>query len=451
MVTKYKYLLFIICGALLLMFDAVFNGFPIVYSDTATYLSSGFELETPFDRPITYGLFLRLSSLNGISFYATIFFQAMITSFLIFELTKLFIKQKTEMYGLVITAFLSFFTGLSWTVCQLIPDIFTAITLLSLVLILFGRFSFKKNLPFFILFFISAAMHMSHLLLFSLLLLSLIIFRKKILPIGVYKYRNADLSFLFILTLVTILTMGSALSKSRHVFFMGAMVEHGILKSYLEDNCNEAPYKLCAYKDSLPRYAYQFIWEKDNSPLYKMGTWESVKPEFNAIIKATLTQPRYIGMHLTASVKASVDQLSRFRINDGNASFLKGSTLYERIEKYSPGSISSYAKSKQNTGRIQFTNTWNSIFTVVIVLCTFLLLIFLIALRKMISAEHINMILILLFAIILNAWDCGTFANAIDRLGCKMIWLIPMCVLLMLPHLKNTFGQRSALQSEDTD
>jgi hypothetical protein len=40
-------------------------------------------------------------------------------------------------------------------------------------------------------------------------------------------------------------------------------------------------------------------------------------------------------------------------------------------------------------------------------------------------------IIMIITSIILNAWDCGTFANAIDRLGCKMIWLIPLLSLLV--------------------
>ena len=83
-----KQLTYILTGAIFLMLDSFYNGFPIVYSDTSTYLASGFELETPFDRPITYGLFLRIASLNGLSMWLVIFFQALILSYLIFLLAK---------------------------------------------------------------------------------------------------------------------------------------------------------------------------------------------------------------------------------------------------------------------------------------------------------------------------------------------------------------------------
>jgi len=37
--------------------------------------------------------------------------------------------------------------------------------------------------------------------------------------------------------------------------------------------------------------------------------------------------------------------------------------------------------------------------------------------------------MLIILSILINAWVCGTFANAIDRLGSKMIWLIPLLVL----------------------
>ncbi|MCE3281169.1 MAG: hypothetical protein K0S44_3360 [Bacteroidetes bacterium] len=428
----FKYLVFIFGAALLLMFAAFFNAYPIVYSDTSTYLASGFQLETPFDRPITYGLFLRLSSLNGLSLWGTIFFQALITSFLIVETIRIFIKEKFEIPVIIIIAFLSFFTGLSWTVSQLIPDIFTPLALLSMILILFHRSGKWKTALFYFIFLLSAAMHMSHLLLFSLILFTIILLRNKILPTETSFQKNLRFGILLLLIGASILTMGSALSKSRHVFFMGAMLEHGILKEFLDDNCITKPYSLCPYKDSLPGKAYVFIWDKEKSPLYKTGSWNDVKPEYNEIINATLTQPKYIKMHIAASLKASADQLLKFKINDGNGSFLKGTVLYERVDKYVPGDIESYSASMQNQNRLGFTDTWNILFTIVIIVSILILLILPQGIRSAFKTDLGNIILITLFAVILNGWDCGTFANAIDRLGCKMIWMLPMFAAIIL-------------------
>ena len=53
--------LHILAGTLVLMWPAFVNGYPLIYSDTSTFIHSAFELQPPMDRPITYGLFIRLS------------------------------------------------------------------------------------------------------------------------------------------------------------------------------------------------------------------------------------------------------------------------------------------------------------------------------------------------------------------------------------------------------
>jgi hypothetical protein len=135
-----KYLIYITLGALILMIDAFYNGFPIVYSDSSTYIASGFSFEMPMDRPITYSLLLRLFSLNGISLWLVIFFQSLLTSFLIFSITKIFVKKEVYLkYGLLCIILLALFTGLSWTTSQILADIFTSIALLSSILLILNE------------------------------------------------------------------------------------------------------------------------------------------------------------------------------------------------------------------------------------------------------------------------------------------------------------------------
>lgn len=274
-------------------------------------------------------------------------------------------------------------------------------------------------------------MHMSHILLFSTILIVIFGLRKFILSKGDYFNRNLQITILLLLTIASILTMGSALSKSKHVFFMGAMVEHGIVKNYLDDYCGTKRYKLCAYKDSLPERAYNFMWD-EKSPFYKIGAWKETKNEFNEIIYGTLTKPKYIFMHIKESLKATLLQLSLFAIGDGNGSFLEGTLLHERISKYFSHDISAYTTSKQNQSQLDFLNLLNFLFLLVIVLSLFLLIFLLLKFSKHLNRNLKAVVILFFIGIILNAWDCGTFANPIDRLGCKMIWLIPFMTTIFL-------------------
>ena len=55
-------LLFI--SVFVLIIPALKNGYPILFSDSGTYLSSGHSGYVPVDRPILYGIFVRHISLS---------------------------------------------------------------------------------------------------------------------------------------------------------------------------------------------------------------------------------------------------------------------------------------------------------------------------------------------------------------------------------------------------
>lgn len=431
---KIKFMLFVVLGALLLMADAIYNGFPIVYSDTSTYIASGLEWETPFDRPITYGLFLRVFSLNGWSLWFVIFFQGLILSYLIFLIVRLITNKKSNrILGLLIILGLSLFSSVSWTTSQLMPDVFTPVGLFSASLILLGRYNRSTNIFLYSLFFISVSMHMSHVLLFCSLLGSLFLLRKFVLPFQHFPNRNIQIAILFLLSVGSVFTMGSAIAKSKHAFFFGAMVEHGIVKNYLHDHCDDGQYKLCVYVDSLPERAYEFLWDR-NSPFYKIGGWKGSKTECNEIIYGTLTDPKYVAMHIKESFRASCHQLTLFAIGDGNGSFIEGTSLHERVSTYFPYDLKTYVSSRQNQSRFDFVAVWNPFFQLIVAISVILLIIFLSKCAEKANRDLGILIAIFFIGIILNAWSCGTFANAIDRLGCKMIWLLPFGAMLFVAN-----------------
>lgn len=421
-----------LAGAILLMTPAFINGFPIVYSDTSTYLSSGFELETPFDRPITYGLFLWLTSLNGVSLWMVIAAQCIILSYLVGEFMRLIIHRASFPPGpyLLLMVLLSLCTSAGWTSAQLIADVFTPIMILTMTVLAVGSYTYRTRFGLFFLFLLSCSTHLSHLTLNAILILVLLTLRQSNLFGMKSAVRVKPLLICLGLTGLSIATMGSALAKSKHAFFMGALVEHGIAKKYLDEHCASESYAFCAYKDSLPDNGAAFLWNED-SPFYKLGGWEGTKDEFNAIINSTLTSPKYVALHVRESIKATGDQLTRFGVGDGNGVFSNGSRLHHRIGKYFPHELSTYESSMQN--RAQFA--WLEHFTTWIQMCMLLSLIILLLNIPFIGQQEQRLgaiCVIIAVGVLINAWACGTFANAIPRLGAKMMWLIPAMTIIIL-------------------
>ena len=417
-------------SAIALLIPAIYNHYPLVNPDSATYLASGFKPETPFDRPITYGLLIRLFSLNGISLWLVIFMQAWIVSWLIFKIIKSFCSENAFILKSLFTVcFLAVCSSLSWLVSQVQPDVYTAIAVLCMILIMLNKESGIDRVLQYLLFFLSVAVHMSHPLLFIVLstvaiLLARLFTEKK----NISKLRKRAGTLIF-LSALSIVFMGSAFSKSKHVFFMGSLLEKGILKTYLDDQCAADHYKLCAYKDELPAKSDDFIWD-ENSPLYKTGSWKGNKDEFNHIIHNILTTPKYLKLYLSATARQAAMQAVTFDIGDGNGSLPPGTNVNNRVREYFPREAGRFDSDRQNTESLDHKLALpNLIFSIVVVVG--LLMVIIMLFSKSFKTQDIRLVVILIFSgILLNCLDCAAFSIVNGRFGCKMIWLIPFCAVI---------------------
>src|SRR5690606_27250530 len=127
---KYKPILIIGIATLILSIIGLYNGYPLVYSDTGTYIYSGFDKFIPNDRPVTYGLFLKFFSFN-FSAWFVIIIQNIITAYVIYEVMKIFFANRNNFNKIYLATllFLVIITGIGWYSNQLMPDFFAPITI----------------------------------------------------------------------------------------------------------------------------------------------------------------------------------------------------------------------------------------------------------------------------------------------------------------------------------
>lgn len=134
----------------LMLWVAIFNGYPTVYDDTGEYLSISF---TPWQSPyrsIIYGFFIRLASW-GITPWLIILAQSAITIYVLRAVFEYVVQKRIASNsgryffpGLVV--FLTLATSLPWFVGQLMPDVFTALAFLIVFLLLYTQLSLSKEL-----------------------------------------------------------------------------------------------------------------------------------------------------------------------------------------------------------------------------------------------------------------------------------------------------------------
>lgn len=441
----YKKILFYFLAPLLVLFPAFYNGYPLVYSDSGTYISSGMELLIPNDRPILYGLFIRIFSL-GFSLWLVIYMQALISFYCLFELSKLVFKQLSKSAFLLLLFPLSLFSGLSWYSSQIMPDIFTFCSFASLVLLLFAEEDSKlKKAIFSIIFLFSVQVHFSNFLISLAILIAAFIIQKSAILETPLKLKFRLIFILFILSFALSSSInfgiGSSfkISRGSHVFLMGKMLDSGVLKSFLDDKCEANNYSLCQYKDSLPLDSRTLLWGED-SPLQKEGGWQATEQSYRKILLGIFTSPKHLLLYCYNSTYASLSQLVQIDLGSGlESSWYRDSSSppYIQIEKHFHLELNPYLQARQN-GNLWKQELNVKAFNLVYKGLLFLSIAFILWImtrknRKEILDSKLSFIFLAIILLnVFNAIVSASLANVYDRLQARITWLLIWFVLIVL-------------------
>ena len=424
-----KTFLYYLTGTLALIAPALWNSFPLLFSDLGTYVSSGFYLITPRDRPISYGILLRLFSLNGYFIWGMLLMQAGALLWTMKLFAEKFFPAIKTIRLLVIIVLLSLLSSVSWRTSELLPDILSPVCFLLLLSLIFKRKSLTKReaIAAFVIYFCFNSTHLAHLSVHVILLIALLPFyfwaKKKV------SFSISSWLILFLCTFNLILISGAAIAKSRHILQMSGLVENGVLNEYLKNECPKHNYKICDFADTIAHMnGGQFIWSK-NSPVDATGDWPSHAAEYNAIIRDIFFTPKYLKIFLVNSWSKTWNQFFGFDIGYGNDSYKKGSRPYDVIVQYMPSQFSQMVSARQYLGKLDFS-FWRILHRWVFYAVSALLLIFVFLFKK--SFEWRLFTAALFFLLVINAWTVTTFSCFNDRYQSKYTWLVVFFFFLFL-------------------
>ena len=211
---------------------------------------------------------------------------------------------------------------------------------------------------------------------------------------------------------------------------MGRLCESGILKDFLDENCEEQNYSICKYKDELPKTALEFVWN-DNSP-YKKDTlylFEADK-EYASIVKKIYTSPKYwFRLFVVEGFNQTWKQCYTMRIGHGLWQHKEDGGFYRHFERVFPEETDNYKKSKQfkNKLNFDFINLQNkltlitSLFVIIITLVIFKL-----------PKTYYQLTFFTIIGYIINAGISANLANVSYRLGGRAAWLIVFIALIYI-------------------
>lgn len=283
-------------AGLLLAWPAAWNGYPLVFADSGTYLGQAILLYLGWDRPAFYSLFLHALHWR-VTLWAVPLVQGLIAAHLL-ALTLRVLDLPGAGPLLLAAALLAFGTGLPWLVAQVMPDVFTGLLALELWLIGFGRARLGRWEQIWLVLLATGmvAAHLSHLpLTLGLALVggALGWLRTNAAAGARVAGRMAAPAALAVAALVATNAAGHgrvSVSPFGSVFFAARLIQDGPAVRTLDARCGEVAWRVCALRQHLPMPANDFLWLPQGPLRGVLGGGKAWAPEASALIAATLAR-----------------------------------------------------------------------------------------------------------------------------------------------------------------
>jgi hypothetical protein len=419
-------------SAAVLLWPAVWNGYPLVFADTGTYLSQAIERHLGWDRPVFYSLFL-LPLHMTLTTWTVIAIQALLVAHTWHLVQRALLPGIPAWWLLCGVALSSLATSLPWFASQLMPDVFTGLLPLALALLVLvpERLSRHERLWLVLFATFMIAAHQSHVLLAVGLLLVLPALRRwlgaaSLSRPGVLMVVCPLVFALFAMTAVNALAF-RRLSPSPfgNVFLLARVIYDGPGAGTLRRDCPQAGWRLCRFIDRLPPTSDDFLWRKD-SPLVRAGGAKEVSDEAGAIIAAALREAP--GAEVRAFLRNGLSQLTQFDSGDGLVPW--PDTVTPVIERDFPGfERSAYAAARQTRGAIGVPDWMQPLHKATaiagVIVC-------IAALPFALRRRHVaaGFIVAALLALLGNAMITGGLSGPHDRYQSRVMWLPPVLALL---------------------
>lgn len=423
----------IILAATLLLWPAFWNGYPLVFSDTGTYLSQAIERYAGWDRPVFYSVFLLALHLT-LTTWPAIVVQALLVAYVLHLLQRTLVPERPTWWLLPLTFTIAFATALPWFAAQLMPDVFTGVLVIVISLLIFvpQRLSTREQVWLVALAAFSIAAHQSHVPLALALLVVLVPLRHRLgvteAPTGTAWLRAALPLALAMIAMasVNLAAFGRAsLAPFSNVFVLARVIYDGPGMDVLRRDCPGAGWRLCGFIDQFPATSDEFLWRED-SPVARAGGANLVSAEANAIIgRALQAEPVAVVRALFAN---AMQQLMTFRAGDGLQAWPTSVTPWIQRE-FPAAEMARYASARQTQGALQVPEWLIALHTVtavtgIAVSCTLLWL----PTRRQHPISGV--VAATLLALIVNAAITGGLSGPHDRYQSRIMWLPPLVAII---------------------
>jgi hypothetical protein len=420
-------------AAAMLLWVALYNGYPTVFSDTGAYLLTG-AFHTPLApfRAPGYSVFTRIAGM-GVSPWLIVAGQAMLVVYVLREVCVCLIGADRKLLDhclLATVCVLAALTSLPWFVSLLMPDVFAGILFLCAFLLAYdGELSLVQRIFLSSILTISISTHTSFFpiaaLFFAALLIIRLASRQKrghpsvwmmipwlLIPFVASACWTSAMNYR--------LGLGFNLSPSKNTFLMGRLFGDGLAQEFLRENCPKAEFISCQYLSNLPKSEKEFLFQH---PL--LQALKGHEKETTSIVRGTLLA--YPVRFLISSARQTFLQFAAFRTGDEIRSNAAQYWNDGAMQLVFPRDLQAYRNSKQSRDRLlSLADAFAAIHT--IVFCVSAAACILFAWTRRFSRID-NFLISAIVFLVINAAICSTLAGVYDRYQSRVGWLIPLCLV----------------------
>jgi hypothetical protein len=415
---------------LMLLAPALWNGYPLLQSDTGGYLARWYEGYLVPSRSTVFGLYLHFG--EDTYFCLNLGIQALATMWILHLMLRVFGMAK-PLRLVALTFALTLTTALPWLASMLLTDIFAGLSVLSLFLLVLhgGKISGTEKAALFLFTAFAAATHSATLaVLLGLCCVGWIarpFLRDRIAVAGLAQGTLTIVAGAAMLLSANFALSGQlAWTPGGYAIAFGRMLQDGIVTRYLHEHCPEQHFKLCPYRDDLPETADDFLWSRE-TVFNKLGRFPGMGDEMGYIAVHALAE--YPLWQAEAALMATGEQMLKVATGENTDPPTTPHT-YGIIRRYLPQQLKLMNAARQQTGFITF-GPINLIHVPVALISIFLVFgMFARAIWRRRLDEFTLFIATVSLALLGNAFVCGVISGPHDRYGSRLVWIATFVVLM---------------------
>ena len=415
---------------LMLTAPALWNGYPILQSDTGGYLARWYEGYLVPSRSTVFGLYLHYG--EHTHFWINLAIQALATMWILQLMLRVFgLARPWRLFGSCLALTLT--TALPWLDSMLLTDIFAGLSVLSLfLLVLHGsKISRGERIALFAFTAFAAATHSATMgVLLGLCLVGWIV--RPFLPGRIRAAHLLQGTLTSALGAVMLLSANFALSgqvawtPGGFSIAFARMLQDGIVTRYLNDHCATQHFKLCPYRNELPETADDFLWSRE-SVFNKLGRFDGMRDEMGYIAAHALAD--YPLWQAEAALMDTGEQLLKVATGE-NTDHPTMMHTYGIFRDYLRQQLKVVDAARQQKSHLAF-GPLNLVHVPVALFSTFLVfaLLFTALWRRQIDEITLLMATVCL-TLVGNAFICGVISGPHDRYGSRLVWITTFALMI---------------------